>query len=110
MWFKTKGQKHSENKKPKKIVQLSPEQLSSISEFIDLTVTEDRLKQAYDYVVNNNNNELISIKHLGVFLKWVSSDILREEVDLLQHNQLEWKIVNKDVTIKAKQWFLNRIN
>ncbi|MFA5484894.1 MAG: RNA ligase family protein [Candidatus Pacearchaeota archaeon] len=106
--FKTKGEKHSSSK-VKKIVSVDTEKLDSIMEFIDYSVTENRLNQAIEQVFTIRSVEPHK-KHTGDFIKWIHNDIIEEESDVLNANGLEYKDVNKEISIKAKNWFFKYLD
>jgi len=106
--FKVKGEKHSSSK-VKKLAPVDTEKLNSINEFLDFAVTENRLNQALE-VVFTMNNEDIDIKKMGEFLKWIMSDIIAEESDVLAKSNLEPKDIGKSVSNKARKWFLEKWN
>ncbi len=101
--FKSKGEKHSVSKiKTLKIV--DTEKLESIKEFVEYSVTENRLQQGLSYFIENNIE--IDIKNIGVFLRWIVNDIHKEENDVITENNLDEKMINKSITNKAKDWFI----
>lgn len=106
--FKAKGEKHSASK-VKTIAKIDPEKMNNINEFVDYSVTENRLNQAIEQVFTINNEEL-SIKKTGDFLRWIVNDIMREEKDTMISNKLEPKDVNKYISTKARVWFMERLN
>lgn len=88
--------------KQKKSVQINPEVVESINEFVDLFVTQNRLEQAIE------NVDYCDMKHISQFLKWINTDIKKESVDELEASGLEWKQVTKQITKKAKEWYISR--
>lgn len=100
--FKTKGEKHAV-RKSKSIAEVSPEKLKSIKDFVDYSVTENRLEQA----VANCFEEEISTKMLGCVLKWIVKDILEEEGDVLIKSRLEPNDVKRALSHRAKQMFFD---
>lgn len=102
--FKAKGEKHSASK-VKTIAKIDPEKMDNINEFIAYSVTENRLKQAIEqvFVIKGESPQ---IEKMGDFLRWVISDIMREEIDTMKVNKLEPKDVNKFISAKARTWFM----
>lgn len=107
--MKVKGEKHSNTKIKKQIVAIDPEVLNNINEFVDYAVTENRLNQAIEQVFTIKN-ELLDIKKMGDFLRWISNDIFDEEQDVLVSSGLEMKKINKAISLKARNWFLKKWN
>lgn len=106
--FKVKGEKHSISK-VKTLASIDVEKVSSIHEFVDYAVTENRLNQAIEQVFTSDRKEL-HIKHTGDFLRWLVNDITVEEADTLAENDLEPKDVNRYISTEARKWFMKYIN
>lgn len=103
--FKVKGYKHINKNAQAPKVALSPERLAGITEFVDYALSESRLDQGIQYLIETGHD--LSILNLGVYLKWVSQDILEEETDVLTESGLEWKEVVKVINNQAKSYFMN---
>lgn len=104
--FKSKGTKHSTSK-VKTLNAIDVELMSNINEFVDLSVSENRLQQAISYF--NENNIDVHSKNTGQFLSWVVKDVLKEESDTLISSGLDEKIVKNAIVAKARTWFLNQL-
>jgi len=98
--FKAKGEKHKV-KKDKKPVQINPEVAKSISDFVELVVTENRLNQMLEGVE-------LDRKNTGTFIGKVSKDVSKESNAELDAAGLEWKQVAKEVTAAARVWFMTK--
>jgi len=107
--FKVKGDKHAGKSKTKTLQIVDTEKLNSVNDFVEYAVTEGRLNQGIEKVFTMNGEE-IDIKKMGNFLKWIMSDIVDEEMDTLIDNKLEPKDVAKQVSNKARKWFLEKWN
>lgn len=105
--FKVKGKKHSVTK-VKTIAEVDTVKVNNISEFIEAVLTENRLIQGLDYLRENNLD--ISNKNLGIYLKWIGTDCLKEESDILENSNLERKDVMPAINRKAKEWFFTQLN
>jgi len=101
--FKVKGEKHSVTK-VKKLASVDTEKLKSIDDFVAYAVTENRLEQGFSYVCNEDPDR----KLLGGFLKWVNSDVYKEESDTMVENGLTMKDVGGAISKKAKNWFFDK--
>jgi hypothetical protein len=101
-WFKTKGQKHSVSK-VKSVASVDPEKLSNIQEFVEYSVTENRLEQGLSEVG-------LDQKLIGNFIGWVSKDINKEEGDVLEKNNLSMKDVGKYIVNTSRQWYIAKLN
>lgn len=105
LYFKTKGEAHKVRSNPKgDIAPIDFEKLDTINEYVDVVVTEGRMEQMiFDH------NIQYSSEYIGRFIQLVTADILKEESDLLHHNNITWKEVCKPIQRKARDWFTNRI-
>lgn len=106
-WFKVKGEKHSVSK-VKTLAEVDIAKLSSIQEFIDRTVTENRLKQGIEYL--NEMGIEPSQKSTGTFLSWVFKDIEKEEGDVMEASGLTKKDVSRDIGKTARVWYFNYLD
>ena len=103
-FFKTKGQKHSASK-VKKIANIDIEKVNSLNEFVDKVVTESRLLQGVDYLVEQEYD--IDQKSTSVFLKWLYNDIIKEEQDTLEESGLDQKEIGAYISRSGKDWWFN---
>lgn len=104
--FKSKGEKHSVSK-VKVLNNINVEELNSINEFIDTIVTENRLEQGISFF--KENGIIVESKNTGEFLRWIVTDVLKEEQDTLIANKLDEKKVKNAIVTKARIWFLNHV-
>ena len=93
--FKAKGEKHKVTDNKKAVI-LDPETVKGISEFVDKTVTINRLEQGVREV--NRGEFDFDTKLIGPFIGWVSSDVKKETVAELEESGLEWKKVAKEIS------------
>lgn len=103
--FKVKGEKH-QNSKVKTLATVDVEKLNAIAEFVDYACTENRLQQGV--TVMRENNIEVELKNIGGFLKWVSDDIAKEEKDTIIANQFDFGKVKKEISNKARKWFMEK--
>ena len=100
--FKVKGVKHSASK-VKTLANVDVEKLNSIKEFVDYAVTESRFNQAIEKVFGSK--EAMDVKKMGDFIRWIVTDVIKEESDTMASNGIEPKDVNKYVSAKAREMF-----
>lgn len=100
--FKSKGEKHSPSK-VKTLASVDVELLSSMNDFVNYAVTENRLKQGVEFMRRNGLE--ISQKTTGDFLRWVVGDIVKEETDVIESNGFDQKKLNPLISTKARQWY-----
>lgn len=107
--FKVKGEKHSVSK-VKTLANVDVEKLNSINDFVEYAVTESRLNQAANEVLfdHDENKIVFDRKKLGAFIKWVSSDVIKEESDTLSENDLSMRDVGSKLSKVAKNWFFEK--
>ena len=101
--FKAKGEKHAVQR-TKVPVQVDPEVVTNVEAFVAMFVTQARLEQGLTEACGND----VCLTNTGVFLKWLTQDILRESVVELEASGLEWKQVVKPVSQCARNWFIQR--
>lgn len=101
--FKAKGEKH-QVVKTKKPVQIDPEKVKTIEEFVELFVTPSRLEQGVTEACNGE----FDMKKMGDFLKWFTGDVKKESTAELERAKLTWKEVNKPVMNTARKWYQER--
>lgn len=106
--FKAKGEKHSVSK-TKSSAPIDVEKMNSVSQFVEYSVTENRLNQGLERVFTDVG-ETIDIKKLGDFLKWIVNDIIKEEMDTMKESELTPKDVNPAISKVAREWFLKKWN
>jgi hypothetical protein len=103
--FKAKGEKHKVVAKAAP-VQIDPAVADGIDQFVSMVLTEARLEQGARVAACG---ELTFDKRLiGPFLGWIGKDVEKETQHELQASKLTWKQVQKDVTAKAREWYMTR--
>jgi hypothetical protein len=104
-WFKVKGEKH-QSSKTKTLAPVDIERVNNIKELVSTFVTESRLNQGLEQMRMENLE--ISRKNLGFFLKWIVSDIVKEELDTIMGNGFEPKELNGQISKVAREWFFEQ--
>lgn len=105
--FKVKGEKHSVSK-VKTLASVDVEMVESINEFVENTVTNQRLEQGISWLKENLKS--VDQKSTGDFLRWVFNDIIKEETDTIVKNQLDPKKLGSPISSKARVWYFDYIN
>ena len=80
-----------------------------MNDFIDYSVTENRLLQGLEVVASENNvsqNDL-EYNHISGFVKFMVSDIMREEADTIKANNLPEKDVISQIKAKSSKYYRN---
>lgn len=100
--FKVKGEKHSVSQ-VKTLAAVDVEKISSINEFLDYALTENRLLQAQGEITPD-----LDVKKMGEFLRWVFNDIIKEESDVMMANGIDQKEIGRYISARAKDWFFKQ--
>lgn len=103
LYFKVKGLKHSASKL-KELVQLTPEQINSITEYVEYVCTVNRMEQGMKETGG------VTLGNVGPFLKWMHVDIKKEEADTLKAMGLEYDNVSVQISTYCRNWYLSFIN
>lgn len=103
--FKCKGDEHK-NVKSKEKVPVDIERVNSIKELVETIVGEPRLEQGLDHLRQLGLD--FDRKNLGVFIKWVYNDVIKEELDTIMGNGFEPKDISGEISNKARLWFFKK--
>ena len=105
-WFKVKGEEHA-NSTVKTLKEKSTEEkeaLKNATEFAKKATLEPRLKQGFDYLREQNLEPVM--RNIGVYLKWVVEDVLKEEGDSMKEYQVSESLLRKEVSKIAKDYYI----
>lgn len=105
--FKSKGEKHSVSK-VKTISPIDVEAIADMKEFVEYAVTENRMKQGIDKMVELGNP--LDMKTTGDYLRWVYNDIVKEESDVLVKNQIDLKKIGSFISAKARMYWQKHLD
>ena len=105
--FKCKGEKHSKSNVIKSQPTKSTEELTALNEFVDSICHSWRFEQGV--VESCGTVDLADIKHMETYLKFVTTDTLKEENDLIIASGFEVKQIMSRVNDRAKKYFLELI-
>lgn len=106
--FKVKGEKHSASK-VKTLAAIDVEAVQAIHDFIDMAVTEARLEQGLQNLINEQQKPF-DMTSLGDFIRWVFNDVMKEEMDTIVASQLDPKKLGGPIANKARPWFIAKYN
>lgn len=107
-WFKVKGEKHSSSK-VKTLAAIDIESVRAINDFVELSVTDMRLEQGLNNLVNEQQ-KLFDMTSMGDFIRWVFNDVVKEEHDTLVGNGFDPKKLGGPIANKARKWYINKLN
>lgn len=105
--FKVKGEKHSISK-VKTIAPIDVEELNGMKEFVEYAVTENRMKQGIDKMVELGKP--LDMHTTGDYLRWVYNDIIKEETDTIVKNQIDPKKIGSLISAKARIFWLKHLD
>ncbi len=103
--FKVKGEKHSVSK-VKTLASVDIEKVNTVKEFVSNVLTDARLNQGIEYLKEMNYE--VTQKSTGHFLKWIASDIFKEEADTIVENGLDNKMIGGQISQQARKWFFEK--
>lgn len=106
LFWKLKTEAHQGRSKPPraKRPEVATDVQDAINDFVDATVTENRLSQGLD--VMEQQCKPIAKRSTGDFVRWVTADVERECVLDLQDAGLTWEQAASSVSAKARTFFL----
>lgn len=101
-WFKVKGEKHSASK-VKTLAAVDIEKVNSIKECVETVCTENRMEQMYQKLSDPD------MKDMSTFLRALTVDIFKEELDTIVASGLEPKDVCKEISNVGRRWFITKL-
>jgi hypothetical protein len=107
LFFKTKGERHAGGKVKKLVVHASPEKVDTIQRVVELVLPIWRLEQGITHL--KENNLPVDMKSTGEYLKWISQDVIKEEIDVLVANNVDWKEIAPYINTAARTYFKNKV-
>jgi hypothetical protein len=107
--FKAKGEKHAGKSKVKKLQKVDNAKLQLINDVVEKVLPVWRLEQMFNETFDIINGGVPDIKGTGDFLKNVSKDVVKEELDVLEENGLTMKDIGSTLSKVAKNWFMEKL-
>ena len=105
--FKVKGEKHRVSK-VRTIAPIDVEAIAGMKEFVEYAVTENRLKQGIDKMIEMGIP--LEMNKTGDYLRWVYNDVIREEMDTIVKNQIDVKKIGSFISAKARLFWLKHLD
>ncbi|URC15179.1 RNA ligase [Paraglaciecola Antarctic GD virus 1] len=105
--FKVKGDKHSASK-VKKLVTVDPQIVECMNEFVEYACTDIRLNQGYKELFGEWK-EPPEMTEIGFFIKWVMTDIAKEESDVLVNSGMTMKQVTSRLLNEIKKFYHSKL-
>lgn len=105
---KIKGEKHTGGKsKVKTLAPIDEAKIDAVKEFVDMYVTEGRLQQGLHVMKAEKQLELID-KNVGEYIRWVVSDVIKEESNSIAENDLDPKKIAKVAGDVARKYYFEK--
>lgn len=104
-WFKVKGDKHTVSNVTtlKDVSDEMKEKLKNCDTFAENAVTEARLNQGIEYLIEMRL--FLTIGNFPQFLKWITDDTFNEEQDAMKEIGVNVKLLNKSIAKRAITWY-----
>ena len=102
-WFKTKTEHHQERTTKAEKPSIAPEVFEDTIKFAYETCSEARLQKGIDYL--KEDHDVLTRKQTGIFIKWITADIAREEQDTIAASSFEWKAATGFIGKNARNWY-----
>lgn len=102
--FKVKGEKHSNSKvKTAKMVDIG--ELEKIDECVSKIIHNWRFEQGLIEIFGSDYENTLDRSKLGNYIKWITSDTIKEESDIITEYGFDPKDIIGKVSQKAKEYF-----
>ncbi len=105
--FKVKGDEHATSKVTT-MAAVDVEKLKTLDEFVEKSVTENRLLQGISEIFGNEEKSSAWFQRVGKFISWVVTDVKKEDMESFPFDVSDVKIMkdlNKAISEKCKRWF-----
>jgi hypothetical protein len=107
-WFKVKGEAHSKSK-VKTLANVDVERINNINELAAKLANDGRLAQGVQTVFDTLNGGEVDIKRTGEFIKWVMSDVFKEETDTIVASGFTGKELNGPISKLARDYLMQNL-
>lgn len=109
-WFKSKGDKHAGKSKVKTMKPVDDERINKINELAQKLTPVWRLDQMLTETFDLMNGGELTKAKLGEYIKAVSSDVVKEELDTIVESGFEVKDVMPKISNIARLYYFEREN
>ena len=106
--FKVKGELHAGKSKTKTLSKVDDEKINKLREIADKVTPTWRLAQMIEKSCDLANGGELDRAKLGIYLKMVMEDVIKEDSDILVEACLEPKDVSKYVSEIARRYFFEQ--
>ena len=102
--FKVKSEAHLVQKTKSPNASIYIEIPGSVKDFADQFVTDNRCEQ----MVRDHLGGSYALQGMGIFLKELNADILKESKNEFAELGVDWKMVAKEINARAVKWLKNK--
>lgn len=106
--IKVKGEKHTTSKVKSLTSNISPEELKKRVVFVDAVITENRVKQAIDFI--REQNLPVDKSSTGAAMRWIVNDVHTEEKEEIVAAGFDAKRLNSALSAKARSIFFKLLD
>lgn len=110
IFFKSKGEKHAGVSKVKTLKPVDDVKINKCIEISEKVTPSWRLEQMLNETFDTINGGEIDVKRMGLYIKAVINDIIKEEKDIISDANLEIKDISKYVSTISRDFFFQRLN
>lgn len=103
--FKSKGEKHAKGSKVTTLKPVDEEKLNKIINLVNKVTPDWRLQQAMEKTFDIMNGGQIDVKRMGDYIKNVMADVLKEELETIASEGLEFKDINSKIAERSRKYF-----
>jgi hypothetical protein len=111
--FKTKGDKHSRGGKGggSKKATIDPVLAKDIKTWVERTCNMDRINQAFEVRKELTGKDELEMKDMGELIRWIVTDILKEESDTLPPlpPEFDMKPIRTELSNYSRKIFMNKL-
>ena len=108
-FFKVKGELHSKSK-VKTLATVDIERINNIRELSDKLANNGRLEQFHQIVFDTLNGGQTDMSKMGDFIKAVTSDCLKEELDTIQSSGFTMKELGSTISKLCREFIQIKLN
>ena len=108
-WFKVKGEAHSKSK-VKTLATVDIDRINDINELSARLAHNGRLEQGLQTVFDTLNGGEVDIKRTGELIRFVMSDIFKEESDLIAASGFSGKELNSPISKIVRDFLMKNLD
>lgn len=110
IFWKSKGEKHAGVSKVKTLKQVDDIKVAKCIELAEKVTPAWRLEQMLNETFDTINGGTLDVKQMGLYIKAVMNDVIKEETLTISDYGLELKDITKYISEITKNFFFQRLN